>query len=113
MENQNKIEKSVLKFQFIIYFLSCLILFVLLYVAPVIFDFKINGYNSLLNENYLLESFVQTPSEALNKLKENWTKYINPFSNYLVRFFIFTAIFGAIFEITKLSYNKLTSKNDD
>ena len=113
MENRKKIDNSILRFQFIIYFLCCCLLFILLYVAPVIIDYNINGFESLLNQNYLLEAFVQTPSEALIKLKTNWINYINPFSNYLVRFFILTAVFGAVFEITKLSYNKLNLKNDD
>ena len=110
MKNRKKIEKSMLRFQYSIYFLSCVLLFILLYVGPVIIDYNINGYSSLLAQKDL-SKFAQTPFEALSLLTENWFEYINPFSNYLVRFFIFTAVFGALFEVTKHSYKKLKSKN--
>ena len=88
-------------------------LFILLYIVPIIIDFKINGYTSLLDQKDALRSFAETPSEAIDYLLKNWLVYINPFSNYLVRFFIFTAIFGGIFELTRLSYKKLISKKYD
>jgi len=109
MENRKKIEKMMLRFQFSIYFLSCVLLFILLYVGPIIIDYNINGYSSLLDQKDL-SKFAHTPLEALNLLSKNWLEYINPLSNYLVRFFIFTAIFGALFEVTRHSYKKLRSK---
>ena len=112
-KSEKKFEKSILKFQFIVYSLSCCLLFILLYIVPIIIDFKINGYTSLLDQKDSLRSFAETPSEAFDYLLKNWLDYINPFSNYLVRFFIFTAIFGGVFELTRLSYNKLISKKND
>ena len=109
MENRKKIEKTMLRFQFSVYFLSCVLLFILLYVGPVIIDYNINGYSSLLDQKDL-SKFARTPLEAINLLSRNWLEYMNPFSNYLVRFFIFTAIFGAIFEVTRYSYKKLKTK---
>ena len=80
IKSEKKFEKSILKFQFIVYFLSCCLLFILLYIVPIIIDFKINGYTSLLDQKDSLRSFAETPSEAIDYLLKNWLVYINPFS---------------------------------
>ena len=113
MKNEIKFEKIVMRFQFTVYLLFCCLLFIIFYIAPLIVDYKMNGYNSLLAQEYLMQSFAKTPSDAFNRLSANWLNFVNPFSNLFVRFFIFTAIFGGMLKLTKLSYNRLISKKYD
>ena len=79
MKNKGNSKKLIFKIQFLIYSSACCLLFILLYIAPMIIDYKLNGYASL-SDKYFLQTYASTPSEAFSILSNNWLKFINPFS---------------------------------
>ena len=101
--NEDKLLQSMKKFAFIVYFSSCCIMFILIYIYPIFLDLKINGLSSLVQKETPI-IIAKSPSESINYFKHNWIYYINPFSNSFVRFFIITAVFGCLVDLARKSY---------
>jgi hypothetical protein len=108
MINKNNKEKVFLKyllgFQFLIYlFITCCI-FILVFIWPLINDYMINGYSSI-TEKYDNKIFASNFKDALNVVLMDWKNYLNPLSNFFIRFFIAAAILSTFLEKTKKCFN--------
>ena len=78
-------------------------MFIIIYIYPIFLDLKINGLSSLVQkENPII--IAKSPSDSIKYFKHNWIDFINPFSNSFVRFFIITAVFGFLVDLTRKSY---------
>ena len=81
------------------FFISCCI-FILIFIHPLINDYMINGYSSI-TEKYDNKIFASNLKDALNVVLIDWKNYLNPLSNFFIRFYIAAAIFSIFFEKTK------------
>ena len=103
---EQKFLKYLLTFQFLIYLLISVALFYFFFVYPLINDFLVNGYTTI-TEKYNSKIFSNNFFDAVNIVFNDWKIYLNPFSNFFIRFFFAAAIFGAFYEQTIKSYNEL------
>jgi hypothetical protein len=104
MTNKNSREKIFFKyllgFQFLSYFFISSSIFVIIFIYPLINDYLSNGYSSI-TEKYQNKTFSLNFVDALNVVFADWKTYLNPLSNFFIRFFLAAAIFSVFFEKTK------------
>ena len=92
--------KLLLGFQFILYFLITSFIFAIIFVYPLINDYLINGYTSI-TDKYNDKIFSNNFEEAINIVLDDWKNYLNPLSNYFIRFFLAASFFSLFYEKTK------------
>ena len=96
--------KYLLGFQFLSYFLISSSIFLVIFIYPLINDYLSNGYSSI-TEKYQNKIFSINFVDALKVVFTDWKTYLNPLSNFFIRFFLAAAIFSVFFEKTKKSFN--------
>tara|TARA_B110000305_G_C18862828_1_gene369521 strand:+ start:164 stop:508 length:345 start_codon:yes stop_codon:yes gene_type:complete len=104
MTNKNAREtlflKYLLGFQFLSYFFISSCIFLVIFIYPLINDFLSNGFSSI-TDKYVDKVFSNNYMGALNVVFADWKTYLNPLSNFFIRFFLAAAIFSIFFEKTK------------
>jgi hypothetical protein len=104
MKDKNTREKFFLKyllgFQFLTYFFISGCIFLIIFIYPLINDYLNNGYSSI-TEKYQNKTFSLNFVDSLNVVFADWKTYLNPLSNFFIRFFLAAAIFSFFFEKTK------------
>ena len=101
--NEDRLLRSMKKFEFIVYLSCCCIMFIFIYIYPIFLDLKINGLSSLVQKETPV-IIAKSPSESIKYFKHNWIYFINPFSNSFIRFFIITAVFSCLVDLARKSY---------
>ena len=101
--------KYLLGFRLILYFLITSCIFATIFIYPVINDYLINEYSSITGK-YDNKIFSSNFKEAINIVMGDWKNYLNPLSNYFIRFFLAAVFFSLFYEKTKkclIEYKKI------